>query len=207
MHIPRQRLRELLLKDVPPSIIQWNKKLVRFEDAKSPHSALPQHVPPQRNDNNENVKLHFEDGSLHECSVVVGADGIFSTVRQLLLGDPSLPPDPRLNYLGLMVILGISPLIVDHRTPEFKAVDASITPSSPSLSCPSLLALNCRGFASIRRQMQWVDGHTRVFTMPYSSTHTMWQLSYPLSLEASLKLQQQGQEALKEVSQDTFIHI
>ena len=37
------------------------------------------------------------------CSLLVGADGIRSKVRQIIIGD-------KLNYLGHIVILGISPV-------------------------------------------------------------------------------------------------
>ena len=35
-------------------------------------------------------------------------------------------------------------------------------------------------------QRQWLDGSTRVFTMPFDATRTMWQLSYPLDEVAAL---------------------
>lgn len=58
-------------------------------------------------------------------------------------------PHHTLRYLNLLVILGIA-------ENDFKVA--------------SQLSY---------RKAQWVDGTTRVFTMPYDTTHTMWQLSFP----------------------------
>ncbi|TVY14007.1 6-methylsalicylic acid decarboxylase atA [Lachnellula arida] len=42
----------------------------------------------------ESITLHFTDGTTHECDILIGADGIRSTVRQLILGedDPAALP-------------------------------------------------------------------------------------------------------------------
>lgn len=63
IHIPRQVLRELLLRNINPSYIKWNKKLIKFDDS---HSL------------NEEVKLYFEDGCVDSASMLVSADGIHS---------------------------------------------------------------------------------------------------------------------------------
>jgi hypothetical protein len=39
-----------------------------------------------------------------------------------------------------------------------------------------------------RSQCQWLDGSTRVFTMPFDQSHTMWQLSFPCTEEEAYKL-------------------
>lgn len=71
-------LRELLA-DVPSSRMHASKKLVKVEES----SQGP-------------VTLVFEDGSTHECDILVGADGIHSFVREFLLGedDPASKPVP-----------------------------------------------------------------------------------------------------------------
>ena len=51
-------------------------------------------------------------------------------------------------------------------------------PQEPSSPCPP----------SARSQCQWLDGDTRIFTMPFDKSHTMWQLSYPCREEEALLL-------------------
>ena len=82
-HIPRQALRRTLLAPLRPGTVRWGKTLSRYDvDA-------------------DGVSLHFADGSPPErAALLVGADGIRSTVRSQLLGDE--PP----RYLGVVVILG-----------------------------------------------------------------------------------------------------
>ncbi|GAB1318513.1 hypothetical protein MFIFM68171_08723 [Madurella fahalii] len=69
-------LRELLA-DVPPERMHVSKKLDRVEKAKD-----------------ESLTLHFADGTTHECDILIGADGIHSVVRKLVLGadDPAASP-------------------------------------------------------------------------------------------------------------------
>ena len=58
---------------------------------------------------NEGIALTFQvNGEIktERADLLVGADGIRSTVRRLLIGDDLTP----LRYLGCIVILGICPL-------------------------------------------------------------------------------------------------
>jgi 2-polyprenyl-6-methoxyphenol hydroxylase-like FAD-dependent oxidoreductase len=102
IHIPRQTLREILLTTLThPEHVEWGKQLVGMKDE------------------DECVHVTFADGTETRCSVIVGADGIYSNVRRYLL---SLSSDTsccdsfqsinsiQFHYLGLVVILGISPL-------------------------------------------------------------------------------------------------
>ncbi len=175
IHIPRQVLRNLLLEQINPTNIYWKKKLEsiiplqgeekekQFETSEKGEKVL---VDPQA------MKLRFQDGSEEIVSLVIGADGIFSRVRQLLkdsipsttdtvkeqsVQTPTNPASHDLKYLDLMVILGISNL-------------------KSSLD----------GIAYCQRQ--WLNGSTRVFTMPYDENRLMWQLSYPLDEAEALKL-------------------
>ena len=86
VHIPRQRLREILIEKLEKNVIQWNKRLIDYEDT----------------ENENGVILHFDDLTSFQSSVLIAADGIHSFIRQKKL------PQSKLEYLGLIVILGIS---------------------------------------------------------------------------------------------------
>lgn len=134
VHIPRQLLRKKLLEKVDERSIKWNKKMLSFEQSEK----------------EENVVLHFSDGASSRVSCLIGADGIYSNVRVL-----KLKSSHPLNYLGLIVILGIAPM-------------------------PEQISL------MFHRKIQWVNGRVRVFSMPYDSRHSFWQLSFPATLEDAL---------------------
>jgi 2-polyprenyl-6-methoxyphenol hydroxylase-like FAD-dependent oxidoreductase len=65
----RPALYERLLAALPPGVLQVNRRVERLEQDES------------------GVRLHLADGEVHECDVVVGADGIDSLVRRTLWGD------------------------------------------------------------------------------------------------------------------------
>lgn len=70
-------LRELLA-DVPPERMHASKKLDHFD----------------RNSDGS-LTLHFSDGTTHGCDILIGADGIRSTVRKLILGEGDSAATPR----------------------------------------------------------------------------------------------------------------
>jgi salicylate hydroxylase len=92
VHVARQALRLALLDQLGGhDAVQWGHQLVDFNQCAG-----------------EAVDLHFQvDGELKsaKADLVVGADGIRSSVRELLIGG-----DTPLRYLGCIVILGICPL-------------------------------------------------------------------------------------------------
>ena len=92
VHIPRQALRNELLQALRSSDqVQWNYQFVGYEESEG------------------HVDLRFQVGrdvKTVQAELVVGADGIRSSVRKQLIGDDSSP----LRYLDCMVILGICPL-------------------------------------------------------------------------------------------------
>jgi 2-polyprenyl-6-methoxyphenol hydroxylase-like FAD-dependent oxidoreductase len=103
-----------------------------------------------------------------KADLVVGADGIRSSVRRLLIGDNISP----LHYLGCIVILGICSL---------KVLEGL---KSPLLDSATVF--------------QTANGNERIYIMPYASDSVMWQLSFPMSEEDAKALSTQGPKALKE---------
>jgi len=92
VHIARQSLRLALLDQLGGNdAVQWGHQLVDLKECEG-----------------DGVDLSFEvNGEIQhaKADLVVGADGIRSTVRRLLIGE-----DTPLRYLGCIVILGICPL-------------------------------------------------------------------------------------------------
>jgi len=92
VHIARQSLRLSLLEQLGGGdAVQWGHQLVELKDC-----------------GDAGVDLRFQvSGEIKQAraDLVVGADGIRSAVRRLLIGE-----DTPLRYLGCIVILGICPL-------------------------------------------------------------------------------------------------
>jgi len=117
------------------------------------------------------IELEFEvDGKTKtsQADLVVGADGIRSCVRTLLIGDKTSP----LQYLGCIVILGICPL------------DALNDTWNPLLDSATVF--------------QTVNGHERIYMMPYDENTIMWQLSFPMLEEDAIALNKKWPEALRQ---------
>lgn len=155
IHIARQSLRLALLEQLGgQSMVKWGHQLVDFKDVE-----------------NEEITLNFlVNGDLKstKADLVVGADGIRSSVRNLLIGDEKSP----LRYLDCMVILGICPLA------NLKEIKSSLLDSETVF--------------------QSANGHERIYMMPYDSDSIMWQLSFPISEKDAKKLSMLGAQALKE---------
>ena len=154
VHIARQSLRFELLKQLGgKDAVEWGHQLLDF------------------NESDDGVELSFlVDGKIKnaKADLVVGADGIRSAVRRLLLGEENIP----LRFLGCMVILGICPL------KNLNGFD------SPLLDCATVF--------------QTVNGNDRIYVMPFSSDAVMWQLSFPISEQEAKELSALGTKALKE---------
>lgn len=154
IHIARQHLRLSLLKQLEnQEKVQWNHQLVDFKEIEKGEVELTFLV-------NGELKTQTTD-------LVVGTDGIRSTVRRLLFGEDITP----LRYLNCIVILGICPL---------KNIDGV---QSDLLDSATVF--------------QTANGTERIYMMPYTSDAIMWQLSFPLYEEEAKKLSARGPEALK----------
>lgn len=155
VHIPRQSLRLALLEQLSKDhAVQWGHRLVNFRQCEDKSVELSFQV-------NGKIKIAKAD-------LVVGADGIRSVVRNLLIGEDITP----LRYLGYVVILGICSL------DALKGIESSLLDSATVF--------------------QTVNGRERIYVMPYSLDSVMWQLSFPMSEEDALALSARGSLALKE---------
>ena len=155
VHIARQSLRLALLEQLGGhDAVQWGHELVGFKECAR-----------------EGVDLSFQvKGKMKSANadLVVGADGIRSSVRRLMLGEDASP----LCYLGCIVILGICPLR------DIEGLDRSLLDSATVF--------------------QTANGNERIYMMPYASNAIMWQLSFPMSEQEAKELSAQGAQALKE---------
>lgn len=154
IHIARQALRLALLEQLGGyEAIQWGHQLIDFKE------------------NEEGISLNFQvNGKIKnaKADLIVGADGIRSAVRKLVIDEEVSP----LRYLGCIVILGICPL------EAIKGVDSELLDSATVF--------------------QTANGNERIYMMPYDSNSVMWQLSFPMSEKEAKELSAQGPKFLKE---------
>jgi 2-polyprenyl-6-methoxyphenol hydroxylase-like FAD-dependent oxidoreductase len=155
IHIARQSLRLALLEQLgDEGLVKWGHPLKEFKKT-----------------SDGSIELSFQANG-NECrtkaDLVVGADGIRSTVRKLLIGDEATP----LRYLECIVILGICPLA-----------------NLEGLKHPLLDSATV---------FQTANGNERIYVMPYTSESVMWQLSFPMSEMEAKELSSKGAEALKQ---------
>jgi 2-polyprenyl-6-methoxyphenol hydroxylase-like FAD-dependent oxidoreductase len=155
VHIARQSLRSVLLEQLGDGdSVKWGHKFLDFTE-----------------NEDRSIDLGFEVEGKREITkadLIVGADGIRSAMRELLIGEKETP----LQYLGCMVILGICSL------------ESLGDIESPLLDSATVF--------------QTVNGHERIYIMPYDSDMIMWQLSFPMSEGDAKKLSANGAEAMKE---------
>ncbi|MDO3694906.1 NAD(P)/FAD-dependent oxidoreductase [Wenyingzhuangia sp. chi5] len=155
IHIARQSLRLSLLKQLgDDNNVQWRHQFLDF-----------------RQNEDGSVTLNFKVGNKiiqKKADLVVGADGIRSSVRKLIIGDDIAP----LRYLDCIVILGICPLS------ELKNVESELLDAATVF--------------------QTANGHERIYMMPFTEDSIMWQLSFPMKEAEAKELSSKGTKALKE---------
>ncbi len=155
IHIARQSLRLALLEQLGGSdMVQWGHQLVDFKEKE-----------------NEELELSFQvAGKIKNfhADLVIGADGIRSSVRNLIIGEDISP----IRYLGCIVILGICPLNALHGL-ESTLLDSATV-------------------------FQTANGNERIYVMPFNSDSVMWQLSFPMAEDEAKALSAKGAKFLKE---------
>jgi len=156
IHIPRQSLRLALFKQLGmhPKV-EWGHQLLDYTSLTT-----------------DEFELTFQvNGSIKKerANLVVGADGIRSTVRRLSLNEAVAP----LHYLGCMVILGICPLAAVQELTTNELLDSATV-------------------------FQTANGAERIYVMPYTHDSIMWQLSFPIEEKEAINLSTSGAQALKE---------
>ena len=155
IHIARQALRKALLEQLGGNnLVEWNHQLVDFNE-----------------NENKSFNVNFQvDGQIKTVKhdLVVGADGIRSSVRKLLFGHN----DTTLKYLDCIVILGICAL------KDIECLGNSLLDSATVF--------------------QTANGNERIYVMPFTSDSVMWQLSFPISEDAAKTLSKKGALVLKE---------
>jgi len=154
IHIARQLLRLALLEQLGGNnSVQWGHQLVNLRESE------------------DGVELNFQangETKTTKADLVVGADGIRSAVRKLIIGEETTP----LRYLDCIVILGICPL-------------SSLEGLSNDLLDSETI-------------FQTANGNERIYVMPYTADSVMWQLSFPMAEEEAKELSSKGPQALKE---------
>lgn len=155
IHIARQSLRLSFLEQLESlDSIHWGHQFVGFRDCGEKGLEL-------------NFLVNGEDKAFH-ADFIVGADGIRSSVRNLILKEEDYP----LRYLGCIVILGICPLA------SLGSLESDLLDSETVF--------------------QTANGNERIYMMPYSKDTIMWQLSFPISEKEAKILSKKGTIALKE---------
>ena len=155
IHIARQSLRLALLEQLGETkSVKWGHQLIDFKENSS-----------------GKIDLTFQvEGKIKSATadLIVGADGIRSVVRNLIIGEDISP----LRYLGCIVILGICPL------------SALENLENPLLDSATVF--------------QTANGNERIYIMPFDKDSVMWQLSFPMSEDEAKNLSSKGRQALKE---------
>ncbi len=154
VHIARQTLRATLLAQLSNSVdVKWGYALASFS---------------QNPDGSTELRFNVgEETKIETAELVVGADGIRSSIRKQLIGEEKTP----LQYLDCFVMLGICSL---------ESLKEIATPLLDSATV-----------------FQTVNGTERIYVMPYDRDSIMWQLSFPMSETEAKELSAKGAEAMK----------
>lgn len=167
VHIARQSLRLALLEQLGGhGAVQWNHQLIDFKEREAGGVELRFQLAGE--EGGDLIEEHKGEMKRAQADLVVGADGIRSSVRRLLVGEQASP----LCYLDCIVILGICPLA------DIEVQDRALLDSATVF--------------------QTANGNERIYIMPYDADSVMWQLSFPMPEEDAKALSALGPQALKD---------
>jgi 2-polyprenyl-6-methoxyphenol hydroxylase-like FAD-dependent oxidoreductase len=172
VHVSRQELRRLLYDQIidKHDRIKWCHKLLEYSESK------------------DNISMTFRGDQsqtlTYDTQVLVGADGIRSTVRKQKIGDEVSP----MRYLDCIVILGIAPSPSSSElTSDGETVFQTADGTTRLYAMPfSKKGLETAGAATLSNALEMIG-----------KGETMWQLSFPLTEQEAKSLSGEGASALK----------
>eukprot|EP01041_Mallomonas_annulata_P007670 gene7670-15702_t len=154
LRIPREDLRRMLLESLKPGTVQWDKRLTYIQET------------------HDFVKCEFEDGTIYQSDLLIGADGIGSVVRQAR---------DFMLHTGLKEFSSLKSSI-EQKIPHAKRMKKDSSDCSTSISnttSSSTTELKYLGVAAIigistathtlleKQGFYVLDGQHRLFTMPF----------------------------------------
>lgn len=164
IHIARQSLRKKLLQQLGTNdAVYWNHKCIDICNIKGSSDSNSDQGYELSFKVNEQIKKYHAD-------LVIGADGIRSSVRNIILPDS----DYGLHYLDHFVMLGICSL------DALGNIDTDLLDS--------------------KTVFQAVNGQDRIYMMPFDHQHIMWQLSFPMEESEAIQLHKKGPKNMKELA-------
>eukprot|EP00961_Rhodomonas_salina_P114026 1533872-Rhodomonas_salina.1 len=99
LHLPRQKLREILLSRLVEGTVRWRKRVMSVEGVEGGRRAGLTRIRWQE------VSVETEEGEVWGAKLLVGADGINSVVRKAVVGEEE---EDQKQYLEVMLVLGIA---------------------------------------------------------------------------------------------------
>lgn len=181
VHIARQSLRRVLydacVERLPPDAIRWSHRVDRVENLIAAAGASDAKVSSSSSASSTSTvttTVTADKQSTPPC-LVHFESGQDSISCDLIVACDGIHSPVRqqvvgdaMRFLDLVVILGIFDTTVDGKTLDL----------------------------CIERVFQTSDGNTRMFVMPFSDTQSMWQLTFPASIDEANALKAGGTTAL-----------
>jgi 2-polyprenyl-6-methoxyphenol hydroxylase-like FAD-dependent oxidoreductase len=165
IHLPRQRLRRALVHAIPAGVVRWGVSVESYEEVEDNggggggEEVRASGAGGAPLVGGRGVRLRLSDGTTQFASVLVGADGIYSAVRRAKLGDGG----------------GGGSSSTSSPSPSPSSSSTSAASTTHGLSYLGVMVI--LGYAPVshplatRRVFQTLDGHTRLYAMPFRGPH------------------------------------